>query len=411
MRKENQDTVHIALFPDDDDEDGEALVCAVLDGHGTSGRICALKTREWFAQELAQTKSKVMGSCLSGDKDALEVAASGLFNEAQAHIMDISEEQSKRVFGRFSGTTVTVVIVGKGKLCVLNAGDSEAVLGRTPSAVAHADSQKEPETPHIEHVVLSVKHQLDIPAERERIVKMGGRVAPKRGHDDGPLRVWLPDVETPGLMVSRSIGDGVCHDLGVSADPSIYLEPINPHDKFVIMASDGLWEFVDYEEAVNVVEDYVDPDDASHALVSIALMRQSKKNADNVSVIVILLETLNERRARLESQPGFVERHEKRFAKVQELEAQIRAQKQEAIDALKNNFGQSSPFVTSPPNGSILFGDPAEGGFNGGGLGAGGASSAIPTLDTGGLTGVSMPAGQGRQGQASARKSSMCILS
>ena len=32
------------------------------------------------------------------------------------------------------------------------------------------------------------------------------------GNDDeqcGPLRVWLPDVDVPGLAMSRAIGDGV----------------------------------------------------------------------------------------------------------------------------------------------------------------------------------------------------------
>lgn len=38
-------------------------------------------------------------------------------------------------------------------------------------------------------------------------------------YDDGltgPPRVWLPDVDLPGLAMSRSIGDRIAHTVGTS---------------------------------------------------------------------------------------------------------------------------------------------------------------------------------------------------
>ena len=46
-------------------------------------------------------------------------------------------------------------------------------------------------------------------------MKSGGRVRPlqnkmgSESHDVGPARVWLPDLEIPGLAMSRSLGDYV----------------------------------------------------------------------------------------------------------------------------------------------------------------------------------------------------------
>lgn len=35
----------------------------------------------------------------------------------------------------------------------------------------------------------------------------------------GPDRVWMRNEDTPGLAMSRSLGDGLAHSLGVSSEP------------------------------------------------------------------------------------------------------------------------------------------------------------------------------------------------
>jgi hypothetical protein len=52
----------------------------------------------------------------------------------------------------------------------------------------------------------------------------GGRVKPlvnqqMGGVEVGPARVWLPDVQAPGLAMSRSMGDYVAQSVGVTPDP------------------------------------------------------------------------------------------------------------------------------------------------------------------------------------------------
>jgi hypothetical protein len=51
---------------------------------------------------------------------------------------------------------------------------------------------------------------------------MNGRVEPILGHGGqwlGPDRVWLRNEDTPGLAMSRSLGDGLAHSVGVSSEP------------------------------------------------------------------------------------------------------------------------------------------------------------------------------------------------
>ena len=48
----------------------------------------------------------------------------------------------------------------------------------------------------------------------------------------------------PGLAMARSIGDSIASKIGVIADPVVTEHRLKPEDKFIIIASDGLWEFL-----------------------------------------------------------------------------------------------------------------------------------------------------------------------
>jgi serine/threonine protein phosphatase PrpC len=83
-------------------------------------------------------------------------------------------------------------------------------------------------------------------AEKARIESSGGRVFAVEYEDgiSGPPRVWLKAMDIPGLAMSRSIGDTVAHTAGVISEPEIFEYDIQPNDKYIIVASDGLWEFM-----------------------------------------------------------------------------------------------------------------------------------------------------------------------
>jgi hypothetical protein len=55
-------------------------------------------------------------------------------------------------------------------------------------------------------------------------MERGGRVKPlvnqqMGGIEVGPARVWLQDIQVPGLAMSRSIGDYVAQSVGVIPEP------------------------------------------------------------------------------------------------------------------------------------------------------------------------------------------------
>lgn len=64
----------------------------------------------------------------------------------------------------------------------------------------------------------------------------------------GPARVWLPTEDIPGLAMSRSLGDTVAHTVGVSSVPEMHVVELTPADRLLVVASDGLWEFMSNQE-------------------------------------------------------------------------------------------------------------------------------------------------------------------
>ncbi|KAH8053616.1 protein serine/threonine phosphatase [Aureococcus anophagefferens] len=98
-------------------------------------------------------------------------------------------------------------------------------------------------------------HKPDAPAEKARILGAGGRVFAVEYDDgvDGPPRVWLGHMDVPGLAMSRSVGDVVAHAAGVSTEPEFFVHPVSHEDRFLVSATDGLWEFLTDDEVVAMV--------------------------------------------------------------------------------------------------------------------------------------------------------------
>ncbi|CAN0430478.1 unnamed protein product, partial [Discosporangium mesarthrocarpum] len=52
--------------------------------------------------------------------------------------------------------------------------------------------------------------------------------------------------------MSRSIGDHAVKKAGVVATPEVTVRDLQPGDSFLVIASDGVWEFMGNQEASSV---------------------------------------------------------------------------------------------------------------------------------------------------------------
>jgi len=98
---------------------------------------------------------------------------------------------------------------------------------------------------------------VDDPIEKARLEAAGGYVRPETKDADGdmiPSRLYTHEGgKQPGLRVSRVLGDCAVKHL-VTCEPDVYNHTCDAADEFLIMASDGIWEFLDNETVLKFVE-------------------------------------------------------------------------------------------------------------------------------------------------------------
>lgn len=272
-RKKNQDGMFMCF-----DEKTNSLVLCVLDGHGEHGE----KVSEHFVNVLP---GRLFGMEAWKNYDTIKEAI-------QDAILSVEDEvlKASRIDTEFSGTTLTMAVIRDGKLLCANIGDSRAVVARFSSN--EVNEEGEPDPCYIAEA-FTVDHKPDLPEERQRIIDAGGRVFSVEYDDgvDGPPRVWLGHMDVPGLAMARSLGDTVAHTVGVISQPEFTERELNPNeDKFIVIATDGLWEFVENEESVDMVLDVMTkgPCAAAKALVEEANTRwiREEQVVDDTSVIV-----------------------------------------------------------------------------------------------------------------------------
>lgn len=56
--------------------------------------------------------------------------------------------------------------------------------------------------------------------------------------------------------MSRSMGDNVSKPYGVTHKPEITSVQIDKRDKFILLASDGVWEFITNQEVLQLIVPY-----------------------------------------------------------------------------------------------------------------------------------------------------------
>ena len=71
----------------------------------------------------------------------------------------------------------------------------------------------------------------------------------------GPFRVYLQYSWSPGLACSRAFGDKMAVEVGVTHKPDVTMHSLQPEDRYLIVASDGVWELVSSQVGAYVFSD------------------------------------------------------------------------------------------------------------------------------------------------------------
>ena len=156
-----------------------------------------------------------------------------------------------------SGACTLVAFLDERTLTVANAGDCKAVLARRGAA---AGEEVGAGVDSITAIALTTDHKPDRPDEQARIEAAGGYVRPGVGETSDreymPARLYMSKSKQrlgPGLCMSRSLGDLDGMACGMTAAPELHTVELGEKDEYLILASDGVWEFVTPQQAVEQV--------------------------------------------------------------------------------------------------------------------------------------------------------------
>ena len=251
------------------------IFMGVCDGHGYYGN----EISEYIKENLPMDLNRIIKTRkLDLNKDDLKEVVINTFLMENNSLL-----RNKQIDSDLSGSTCVSVIYTPKKLIIANVGDSRCVLG---SCTSKGEWKFEN---------LSKDHNPSDKEEAERIKKHGGRIKPMTDDDGnfiGPLRVYMKDKELPGLAMTRSFGDYFASLAGTIAVPEIKEHILVPEDKFIILASDGLFEFINREEVGNIIKGYYEKNDivgCCEYLYKESYRKWIKEEEDTVDDITIIL--------------------------------------------------------------------------------------------------------------------------
>lgn len=281
--KANQDS-YVAI-PSFDGDKNKALFM-VFDGHGKTGDLCAHFCRDHLPGAVA----KALRS-----SSTVEAGLVSSFVDTNQKL-----HQDPTVDDKLSGSTAVGIFIHGRDMYIANVGDSRAILCQDQEGSLVAKPLSCDQTPYRRD-------------ERERVKACGARVmsmdqiegieplhenwgdivlGTELDEEGDPPRIWSPYGEYPGTAFSRSIGDSLAEELGVFAEPEIIHRRVQPTDRYIIIASDGVFEFLINQSVAEMVARHPDPLEACKKVVqeSYDLWLLYEVRTDDITIICLYIE-------------------------------------------------------------------------------------------------------------------------
>ena len=230
-------------------------IFGVLDGHGEDGHFASKFVSRFIFNKI---KSHPLIKKIDEPKQIYYKLKENGYEIIATIFLDADVQIQKEKFDcHRSGTTCVIVIQLEEHIICANTGDSRAI--------AVFDENYNDNLMDSKVYPLSYDCKPELPNELMRIIEYGGVV--DKAYDEenigiGPFRVWAQGKNYPGLAMSRSIGDMDAKKIGVIPNPQIVEYTIDHHSKYLVLASDGIWEFISSEQAMKYCNKFYMRNDA-----------------------------------------------------------------------------------------------------------------------------------------------------
>lgn len=272
----------------------DVTFCGVFDGHGPHGHLVARKVRDTLPLKLfsfldSYESKKNRSICCNRDPgleeaDCEEEKPELLWREAflkSYKAMDKELKSHPNLDCFCSGSTAVTIVKQGSNLYMGSIGDSRAILASKDINDSLVANQ------------LTIDLKPDLPREAERIKRCKGRVFALQDEPEVP-RVWLPFDDAPGLAMARAFGDFCLKEYGVISIPEVSHRILTENDKFIVLASDGIWDVLSNEQVIEIVSSAPTRSSAARILVDSAAREWKSKyptsKMDDCAVVCLFLD-------------------------------------------------------------------------------------------------------------------------
>ena len=263
-------------------------IFGVFDGHGDDGHLASQFVKRYIINRI---KNHPLIKKLDEPQEIYTQLKEKGFEIITNIFIDADSQIQKEKFDfTRSGTTVVLIIQLEEHIICANTGDSRAI------AVYDENNEDNLANSKIFHLSYDCKPEL--PNEKRRIYECGGEVDKAYYSDDEkvddsitPFRVFAKGEDYPGLAMSRSIGDMDAKKVGVIPNPQFVEYTIDYYSKYLLICSDGIWEFMSNEEAMKISNKFYlrnDPNGLCHELYqsSVKLWDNRDILIDDITIVV-----------------------------------------------------------------------------------------------------------------------------
>ena len=109
--------------------------------------------------------------------------------------------------------------------------------------------------------------------------------------EGNPPRVWAKGEDYPGCAFTRSIGDSIADKIGVNAEPEMLTREISRNDEILVIASDGIFEFLTNQGVIDMCAECDSPLEACERIVkaSYSQWMHYEDRTDDITAIVCFM--------------------------------------------------------------------------------------------------------------------------
>ena len=253
-------------------------VFGVFSGHGKNGHIISRYVSRYFKEYFLFSENKLILKKCKKNKELYDLFTKNDYSYIKQLIYECHYSLiNSQIDCDYSGTSCLLIFLIDEHLICSNIGNSKAIILERKDLFQIAFEQS-----------------IDIPEERQRIEKKGGKIVWINGERGEKYRIIMKDNDNKShfIEMSRSIGDVMFKKIGVDLAPVISEYNLNIETKFVVAGTKGLWKILTDKQVayyVNKGYKFSNPLEACRKLINKANEEWKKESngRDDISIFTL----------------------------------------------------------------------------------------------------------------------------